>query len=62
MDPLSSSKPVIAGKANIVTGFTAPDTVEGILVRCDAEWLVLRDGRNENWVPRNKVIMLHFCD
>lgn len=62
VDPLSSSKPVIAGDANIVTGFRAPDTVEGTLIRFDAEWLVLRDGRNENWIPRNRVILIHFCD
>ena len=62
VDPLSSSKPVIAGDANIVTGFVAPDTVEGTLIRFDDEWLVLRAGRNENWIPKSKVIMIHFCD
>lgn len=62
VDPLSSPKPVIAGKANKVTGFVAPDTVEGALIRLDADWLVLRDGCNENWIPRNKVILIHFCD
>lgn len=61
VDPLASSKPVIAGTANKVTGFVAPDTAEGILIRCDADWLVLRDGCNENWIPTNKVIMIHVC-
>lgn len=62
IDPLASSKVEIAGKSNIVTGFSAPDTVEGILIRLDAEWLVLRDGCEENWIPRSKLLMIHVCD
>jgi hypothetical protein len=62
VDPLSSPKPEIAGKANKITGFVAPDTVEGVLVRLDADWLVLRDACNENWIPQNKVILIHVCD
>ncbi len=62
VDSRSSSKPVIAGMANKVTGFVAPDTAEGTLVRLDAEWLVLRDGCNENWIPKDKVMMIHVCD
>lgn len=62
VDSLSTPKAVIAGDANIVTGFAAPDTVEGTLIRLDAEWLVLRSGCNENWIPKNKVLMIHFCE
>ena len=62
VDTRSSPKPVIAGEANIVTGFDAPDAVEGILIRIDSDWLVLRDGCDENWIPRNKVLMIHFCE
>jgi hypothetical protein len=62
VDPLQAPKPVIAGSANIVTGFVAPDTAEGVLIMLDADWLVLRDGCNENWIPKNKVIMIHVCD
>jgi hypothetical protein len=61
VDPLAASKPEIAGRANKVTGFVAPDTAEGILVRIDSEWLVLRDGCNENWIPMRKVLMIHTC-
>ncbi len=62
VDSLSTPKPVLAGDANIVTGFTAPDTVEGTLIRIDADWLVLRGGSSENWIPKNKVMMIHFYD
>ena len=62
VDSLAVVKPAVAGGANIVTGFVAPDTVRGTLVRIDAEWLVLQDGCNENWIPRAKVMMIHFCD
>lgn len=58
VDPRASSKPVIAGEANKVTGFVAPDTAEGILMHMDSEWLVLRDGSEENWIPRAKVLMI----
>lgn len=61
VDPLATSKPVIAGTANKVTGFVAPDTAEGTLIRMDSDWLVLRDGSNEEWIPKNKIIMLHVC-
>ncbi len=62
LDPRAASKPVVAGKANIVTGFDAPDIAEGILVRMDNEWLVLRGGSDENWIPMNKVLMVHAYD
>ena len=60
VDSRSDEKPAIAGTANKVTGFVAPDTAEGILIRLDPEWLVLRDGPYyENWIPTKKVIMIH---
>ena len=61
VDPLAASKPVVAGTANIVTGFAAPDAVEGVLIRMDADWSVLRDGCDENWIPMKKVILVHAC-
>lgn len=59
VDSRSSSKPVLAGTATKVTGFVAPDTAEGVLIRLDADWLVLRDGSYESWIPTKKVIMIH---
>ena len=58
VDPRAMSKPEIAGQANKVSGFVAPDTAEGILIHLDSEWLVLRDGSEENWIPRAKVLMV----
>lgn len=59
VDSRSTEKPVIAGNTNKVTGFVAPDTAEGVLIRLDSEWLVLRDGSYESWIPTHKVIMIH---
>ncbi len=59
VDPLAASKPVVAGTANKVTGFVAPDIAEGVLIRIDDEWLVLRDGYHDNWIPRHKIILMH---
>ncbi len=59
VDPLQILNPVTAGTQNIVTGFRAPNTVEGILVRMDANWLVLSAPYYENWIPTSKVIMIH---
>lgn len=59
VDSRSTEKPALAGTAHKETGFVAPDTTEGILIRLDSEWLVLRDGFHENWIPTSKVIMIH---
>ncbi|WP_193211981.1 hypothetical protein [Luteolibacter marinus] len=40
------------------SGFTALNTSEGVLVRLDAEWVVLRDGNYDNWIPRQKVLLM----
>jgi hypothetical protein len=58
VDPRAQSKREIVGDANKISGFAAPDTTEGVLVRLDAEWVVLRDGSYENWIPRNKVLLI----
>lgn len=58
VDPLAASKPVYAGQTKINSGFIAPDTVRGVLIRVDESWMVLQEGINENWIPRNKVLLL----
>ena len=58
VDPLAASKPVIAGIENVVTGFSAPDVVEGVLIRLDPDWLVLRENSNDYWIPTSKVILI----
>lgn len=60
IDPLALPAPVIAGQANVVTGFSAPNTIEGMVTRIDADWLVLHDNGTENWVPRPKVLLIHI--
>ena len=61
VDPESVQKERFAGGANIITGFIAPDTVRGILVSVDDEWVILQDGKYDNWIPRDKVILLSVC-
>lgn len=59
LDPRYTSKQVIAKNENIVTGLSAIDTVEGVLIRMDANWIVLNEPYYENWIPTSKVIMIH---
>ncbi len=40
------------------TGLTPEGTVEGTLVFMDREWLVLKDGTYESWIPRDKVLLI----
>jgi hypothetical protein len=61
LDPQSWPSQPIAGTANIDTGFIAPNVVRGVLVRIDSDWVVLSDGCDENWMPRQKVLMIHTC-
>lgn len=61
VDPLADSTKRYAGDANVITGFAAPDTVNGKLIRIDEHWLILQNGHTENWIPRQKVILLHVC-
>lgn len=58
VDTRGAPKPEFAGPGNMISGFSAPDTAEGILIDVDSEWLVLRDDGEENWIPRNKILML----
>ena len=62
LDPIANSKPVFAGDANVITGFNAPDVVKGIIVQMDDRWLVLQDGSAHDWVPLEKVLMIHASD
>jgi hypothetical protein len=59
VDSRSTEKPVLAGTGYKTTGFVAPDVAEGVLIRLDSEWVVLRDGSYESWIPTHKVIMIH---
>jgi hypothetical protein len=58
VDPRVGPKPEYPGEANAISGFFAPDTARGTLIRLDDQWVVLRDGYHENWIPMRKVVML----
>lgn len=38
------------------SGFTGPNILEGVIIRIDQDWLVLKDGSYENWIPRSKIL------
>ena len=58
VDPRVGPKPEFPGEANAISGFFAPDTARGTLIRLDDQWVVLRDGYHENWIPMTKVVMI----
>jgi hypothetical protein len=58
VDPRVGPKPEYPGEANAISGFFAPDTARGTLIRLDDQWVVLRDGYHENWIPMRKVVMI----
>jgi hypothetical protein len=29
-----------------------------LVIRLDSDWRVLRDGSEENWIPKSKVLMI----
>ncbi len=58
VDPLAATKPAYPGQARINSGFVTQDTVRGVLIRVDESWMILQEGTNENWIPRNKILMV----
>lgn len=40
------------------SGFYSDWTARGELIYLNDEWCVLRDGTYENWIPRNKILMI----
>lgn len=59
LDPVGTSKPVIAGDANITTGLDAPDVVKGKVLQMDDRWIVLHADIGYDWIPLEKVLMIH---
>ena len=59
LDPKSNSRSERSKEIRRDAGFSHHDTVEGTLLHMDAEWLVLKAGVDENWIPRDKVLLLH---
>jgi hypothetical protein len=44
--------------SSILSSRTEIEVVKGNLLAMTGEWIVLKDGTFENWVPREKVITL----
>ncbi len=58
LDPSSDRAPVHGTEAMRKTGYTPEGTVEGVLVSMEGDWVILKDGTYENWIPRDKVLFL----
>ncbi|MES2924098.1 MAG: hypothetical protein V4819_21280 [Verrucomicrobiota bacterium] len=58
LDARSNSRSTMTQEMQVLGGFVRHDTVQGTLVRVNSEWLVLKDGDSENWVPRDKVLLV----
>ena len=59
LDPQFKSAPDLASQNQKNPGFTTANTAEGMLVRMDSEWIVLKEGNSESWIPREKVLLIH---
>jgi hypothetical protein len=60
VDSFAGSRPVSSVQANANPGFVGTDIVKGVLTRVDDSWMVLKEGTYENWIPRNKVLLLRI--
>ena len=58
LDARSNARSSMTQEMQQQSGFVRQDTVEGTLISADAEWLVLKNDNTENWIPRDKVLLL----
>jgi hypothetical protein len=58
LDPRADKASVLGTEATKKTGMSPERAVEGVLVSIDAEWLIVKDGTYESWIPRDKVLFL----
>jgi hypothetical protein len=58
LDARPNSRSTMTQQMQRLSGFVRQDTAQGTLIHLDAAWLVLKDGDSENWIPRDKVLML----
>jgi hypothetical protein len=58
LDPRAERTGKLVDESLKKTNLTHADTVEGTLLMLDADWLVLKDGTYENWIPRDKVLFM----
>ena len=57
LDP-RASRASLPGTENAASGFEADGTLRGQLILLSGEWCVLKDGNAENWIPRDKVLLI----
>ncbi len=60
LDPRSNSRSTMTAEMHLLSGFVRPDTVQGLVIQSNPQWLVLKDGDSENWVPRDKILMVRL--
>jgi len=58
LDASSNSRAGMTQEMQQQSGFIATDTVQGTVVLVSPEWLVLKDDNSENWIPRDKILMV----
>ncbi|WP_411825613.1 hypothetical protein [Luteolibacter sp. AS25] len=60
LDPQDSSVIDLKNDGSVDRGFVAPLTVRGIITRDHGAWLIISEGRYENWVPKSKILMMRI--
>lgn len=60
LDPRTDRSARVASESFKKAGVSADGTVEGTLVTWDEDWIMLRDGTYENWIPRDRVLMIRI--
>lgn len=58
LDPRSEGPSKTGNEALKKTGLSPESTVEGSLASMGEDWLVLKDGTYEIWIPRDKVLFM----
>lgn len=58
LDARSNSRTQLTREMQQVSGFFQQDTVQGVVIQLNSDWLVLKDDDAENWIPRDKVLMI----
>lgn len=58
LDPLAASETLAPQAMRDKAGFISANITEGTLVSLGPEWVVLRQGTYDHWIPRGKVLMM----
>ena len=55
LDPRDPAK-TREGHANADKYLVLENKVEGVLLQMSPDWVILKDGNSENWVPQDKIL------